>query len=56
MKGFKIPNTPPTTSKTIRFPNDLIERVERAIRGRNCTFSSFVIGAVRTALEALEEE
>ena len=28
MREFKIPSTPPTTNKTIRFPNDVIEEVE----------------------------
>lgn len=30
--------------------------VEKAIRGRDCTFSAFVIEALRVALENLEEE
>ena len=54
MKDFKIPSIPPTTSKCIRFPNDVIEEVENAIKGKNCTFSAFVIEAVRVALENLE--
>ncbi len=56
MAGFKIPNIPPTTNKTIRFPNDLIEAIEKAIAGKDCTFSAFVIAAVRNALEELEQE
>ena len=56
MGKFKIPSTPPTTNKTIRFPNDVVEAVEKAIQGKNCTFSAFVIAAVRTALEELESE
>ena len=56
MKKFKIPSIPPTTNKSIRFPNDMIEAVETAIRGRDCTFSAFVIEAVRVALENVEEE
>ncbi len=55
MGKFKIPTTPPTTNKTIRFPNDVVEAVEQAIQGKDCTFSAFVIAAVRTALEDLEE-
>ena len=54
--GFKIPSVPPTTNKTIRFPNDVVENVEKAIQGKDCTFSAFVIAAVRMALEDLEEE
>ena len=55
MKQFKIPSIPPTTNKTIRFPNDVIEQVEHAIEGKNCTFSACVIEAVRVALENLKE-
>ena len=54
--SFKIPNIPPTTNKSIRFPNDVIEQVEEAIRGRDCTFTAFVVAAVRAALESLKEE
>ena len=56
MAKFKIPATPPTTNKTIRFPNDVIEGVEQAIQGRDCNFSAFVIAAVRAALEQLDED
>lgn len=47
---------PPTTNKCIRFPNDVIEQVEDRIKGSNCTFTAFVVEAVRVALENLEEE
>lgn len=53
---FKIPKTPSSTNKSIRFPNDLIERVEDAIRGQDCTFSAFVVEAVRMALENLQDD
>lgn len=56
MSGFKIPKVPATTNKTIRFPNDLVKEVEDAISGKECTFSAFVIAAVRNALEELKEE
>lgn len=56
MKNFKIPSTPPTTNKCIRFPNDVIEQVEKEIQGKNCTFSAFVVEAVRVALENLNEK
>ena len=56
MPSFKIPSIPPTTNKTIRFPNDVIEQVESAIQGKDCTFSAFVIAAVRAALAELEKE
>ena len=56
MKKFKIPSVPPTTNKCIRFPNNIIEQVENAIQGKNCTFTAFVIEAVKVALENLEED
>lgn len=56
MAKFKIPSVPPTTNKSIRFPNDMIEAVEEAIQGKDCTFSAFVIEATRVALESLREE
>lgn len=56
MGRFRIPTTPPTTNKTIRFPNDVVEEVEKAIQGKDCTFSAFVIAAVRAALEDLEDQ
>lgn len=55
MSKFKIPSIPPTTNKTIRFPNDVIERVEEVIKGKDCTFSAFVIAAVRMALDELDK-
>ena len=54
MGQFKIPESPPTVNKTIRFPDDVVEAVEKAIQGKNCTFSAFVIAAVRAALNDLE--
>ena len=32
MNSFKIPIIPSTTQRSIRFPNDLIDDVENAIR------------------------
>lgn len=56
MSKFKIPCVPPTTNKCIRFPNDVIECVEEAIEGKDCTFTAFVVEAVRVALDNLDEE
>ena len=55
MGKFKIPTTPPTINKTIRFPTNVVEEVEAVIQGKDCTFSAFVIAAVRAALEDLKE-
>lgn len=53
---FKIPAIPPTTGKSIRFPNDIIVRIEEAIQGKECTFTAFVVEAVRVALKDIEED
>lgn len=55
MKKFKIPSIPPTTNKCIRFPNNIIEDVEKVIEGKNCTFTAFVVEAVKVALENIDE-
>ena len=55
MGKFRIPMTPPTVNKTIRFPSDVVEEVENVIQGEECTFSAFVIAAVRAALDDLQE-
>ena len=55
MGKFKIPSTPPTTNKTIRFPTDIVNEVEQVIQGKDCTFSAFVIAAVRAALDDLKD-
>ncbi len=54
MAKFKIPENPPTVNKTIRFPSDIVDQVESAIKGKDCTFSAFVIAAVRSVLEDLK--
>ncbi len=55
-RKFKIPVIPSTTQKNVRFPNDVIEEVERVIRGKDSNFSAFVIAATRWALENLREQ
>lgn len=56
MRKFKIPKQPISVTKSVRFPESLVEEVEAAIRGKNCTFSAFVVEATRVALENLKEE
>ena len=56
MKHFQIPAPVAATSKRIRFPDALIAQVEQAIQGTDCTFSSFVVAAVRSALEDLADQ
>lgn len=54
MKTFKISPKGETDNKTIRFPLELIERIEKAIVGQNISFSRFVILACEYALENME--
>ena len=56
MRKFKLPVIPNTTQKSVRFPNDIIDQIEEAIRGTNVSFSAFVIEATRVALENLRED
>lgn len=44
-----------TETKTVRFPLSLIERIEKAIVGKDVSFSGFVIQACEFALENLDE-
>ena len=55
MEKFKIPIVPSTTNKSIRFPNDVIADVEKAIKGKECTFTAFVVEAVRVAVKSLDD-
>ena len=52
----KVPKIPTSTNKSIRFPNTMIEQVEEAIRGTDCTFSAFVVESVRMSLQDLAEQ
>ena len=45
-----------TENKTIRFPIDLIARIEKAITGKDVTFSGFVIQACEFELENMEHD
>lgn len=54
MGKFKIPVASTSTVKSIRFPDELINEVENAIKGQDCTFSAFVVESVRNALDDLK--
>lgn len=45
-----------TVNKTVRFPLELVERIEYGIAGEDVTFSSFVIQACEYALDNMEDE
>ena len=54
--AFQIkPGRAESDNKSIRFPKPLIDQIECAIRGKNQTFSGFVIQACKYALANLEE-
>lgn len=44
-----------TENKTIRFPIDLINKIEKQLVGKNITFSSFVIQACRYVLDNMDK-
>lgn len=53
--AFQIkPNKKESENKTIRFPIELIERINDAIIGKDVSFSNFVIQACEYALESME--
>ena len=54
--AFQIkPNKKETENKTIRFPIPLISKIEKAIQGKDVTFSRFVIQACEYALKNMED-
>ncbi len=44
-----------TENKTIRFPIELIDQIEKAIVGKDASFSAFVIQACQYALADMEQ-
>ncbi len=44
-----------TENKTIRFPLELINEIEKAIVGKDVSFSGFVIQACEYALKNMED-
>lgn len=55
--AFQIrPNRKETENKTIRFPLPLIEQINKAIQGKDATFSKFVIQACEYALTNMKKE
>ena len=54
--NFQIPEPTTSSNKSIRFPDELVAQVDQAIQGKGCSFSAFVVAAVRSALESLSEK
>ncbi len=50
------PDKKETENKSIRFPLDLIRRIEKAIAGKDVSFTAFVIQACEYALANMKVE
>lgn len=48
------PNRKESENKTLRFPVELIDRIDKAIVNQDVTFSSFVIQACEYALNDMD--
>lgn len=54
---FKIkPDKRESINKTIRFPLELIERIENVIKEHDVTFSGFIIQACEYALDHMDSD
>lgn len=58
MSSFKIEKIekPGSTSKTIRIPNELLERINSYTKKNNCKFTDFMISAINYALKDAEKK
>lgn len=45
-----------TENKTVRFPVDIIARIEEVMREKNVSFSGFVLQACEYVLDEIENE
>ena len=55
--AFKLKSDKKETEiKTIRFPSELVDRIEEAIVNQDVSFSSFVIQACDYALNNMDKE
>lgn len=55
--AFQIrPNKKESENKTIRFPLELINEINRTIEGNDVSFSNFVIQACQYALDNMEKD
>lgn len=55
--AFQIrPNKKESENKTIRFPLELINQINKAIEGNDVSFSNFVIQACQYALDNMETD
>ena len=54
--SFQLKPKKQTENKTIRFPQDLVNEIEKYIQNNDVTFSRFVIQACEYALENIERD
>ena len=55
MGKVKLPKLPTYTVKSVRFPDSIIDDIEKEIAETNYSFSAFVVEAVKNALNDLKE-
>lgn len=53
---FKVKEKSDSSNKTVRLPNDLIERLEELAKDKNLSFSGIVIQCCEYALDNLDDE
>ena len=54
--AFQLKPKKQTENKTIRFPEELVNEIEKNIQNKDVTFSHFVIQACEYALENVEDD
>jgi len=54
-KPFRVTGKSEASNKTVRLPNDLIDRLEEVAKDKNLSFSAMIIQCCEYALEHLEK-
>lgn len=54
--AFQLKKKRESKNKTIRFPAELVDKIDDALMGSNSTFSAFVIQACEYALENIDTD
>lgn len=55
MEKFKLSKTKGATNKTIRIPNDTIDKIDAYVKKNNSTFTDFILSAIDFAFKSIEE-
>ncbi|MDO4270231.1 MAG: hypothetical protein Q4C72_04805 [Eubacteriales bacterium] len=56
MEKFHIPKRSSWSYKTVRLPDEMIEKIQKRLMGTQTSFNAFIVGAVWFALDHLQEE